>query len=137
MVKRDCPGYAIGGLSGGESKDKFWRIVKLCTSMLPRDKPVYCMGVGYAEDLVVCSALGVDMYDCVFPTRTARVGNALTRRGAFNLKKTPLDLDPIEKDCGCSTCTNYSRAEISNLIGNNNAAGCQLISVVSLFDLKI
>ncbi|KAL3897856.1 MAG: hypothetical protein SGCHY_003128 [Lobulomycetales sp.] len=69
MIKRDCPGYAIGGLSGGESKDKFWRVVKLCTSLLPRDKPIYCMGVGYAEDLVVCSALGVDMHNIAFQMR--------------------------------------------------------------------
>jgi len=78
MVKRDANGYAIGipsqtaltqgGLSGGESKDQFWRIVSFCTDLLPKDKPPYCMGVGYSEDLVVCSALGVDMYDCVFPT---------------------------------------------------------------------
>ena len=71
MTKRNAPGYAIGGLSGGEEKDKFWRVVSHCTDLLPRDKPRYCMGIGYGEDLVVCSALGVDMYDCVFPTRTA------------------------------------------------------------------
>ncbi|KAJ3208785.1 Queuine tRNA-ribosyltransferase catalytic subunit 1, partial [Clydaea vesicula] len=93
MIKRDCSGYAIGGLSGGESKDQFWRIVSLCTDLLPKDKPRYCMGVGYAEDLVVCSALGVDMYDCVFPTRTARFGNALTRKGAFDLKKSTFETD--------------------------------------------
>lgn len=71
MSQRECPGYAIGGLSGGESKDTFWKIVKLCVENLPKNKPIYCMGVGYAEDLVVCVALGVDMFDCVFPTRTA------------------------------------------------------------------
>lgn len=71
MLKRDLPGYAIGGLSGGESKDEFWKIVKLTASLLPPGKPRYCMGVGYAVDLVVCVALGVDMFDCVFPTRTA------------------------------------------------------------------
>lgn len=71
MLKRDLPGYAIGGLSGGESKDEFWKIVKLTASLLPPDKPRYCMGVGYAVDLMVCVALGVDMFDCVFPTRTA------------------------------------------------------------------
>jgi queuine tRNA-ribosyltransferase catalytic subunit len=80
MVARNCPGYAIGGLSGGESKDQFWRMyssltaflpevdiidrVSLCTDLLPEDKPRYCMGVGYAEDLVICVALGVDMFDC-------------------------------------------------------------------------
>ena len=86
MVKRDTPGYAIGGLSGGESKDLFWPVVKLCGERLPQGKPRYLMGVGsvprdtsysmslwcrYAVDLVICSALGVDMFDCVYPTRTA------------------------------------------------------------------
>ncbi|OMJ28527.1 Queuine tRNA-ribosyltransferase [Smittium culicis] len=71
LSKRESPGYAIGGLSGGEAKDLFWRMVSISTDVLPEAKPRYCMGVGYAEDLVVCSALGVDMYDCVFPTRTA------------------------------------------------------------------
>ncbi|CAG8509162.1 1409_t:CDS:2 [Ambispora gerdemannii] len=73
MIKRDTPGYAIGGLSGGEEKDIFWRIVTLSTDLLPKNKPLYCMGVGYAEDLVVCVALGIDMFDCVFPTRTAEL----------------------------------------------------------------
>lgn len=71
IVKRDTPGYAIGGLSGGEEKSEFWKVVDVCTGYLPRNKPRYLMGVGFAEDLVVCSALGVDMFDCVYPTRTA------------------------------------------------------------------
>lgn len=71
IIKRNTCGYAIGGLSGGESKDDFWKIVNLCTDELPKDKPRYLMGVGMAEDLVVCAALGVDMFDCVYPTRTA------------------------------------------------------------------
>ncbi|EDQ92416.1 uncharacterized protein MONBRDRAFT_4956 [Monosiga brevicollis MX1] len=71
MVERNTPGYAIGGLSGGEEKSSFWRVVKETARLLPDDKPRYCMGVGYATDLIVCVALGVDMFDCVFPTRTA------------------------------------------------------------------
>ena len=70
-------GFAIGGLSGGEEKDKFWRMVAASTEVLPKNKPRYLMGVGFALDLVVCSALGVDMYDCVYPSRTARFGSAL------------------------------------------------------------
>lgn len=72
MVARNQPGHAIGGLSGGESKEKFWRIVSLCTDLLPKHLPRYVMGVGVPVDMVVCVALGVDMFDCVFPTRTAR-----------------------------------------------------------------
>ncbi|GJP49967.1 hypothetical protein CLOM_g9122 [Closterium sp. NIES-68] len=72
LIQRDLPGYAIGGLAGGEDKDAFWRVVAQCTAALPANKPRYVMGVGYPLDIVVCSALGADMYDCVYPTRTAR-----------------------------------------------------------------
>nr|CAG8452844.1 8728_t:CDS:2 [Entrophospora candida] len=115
MIKRDTPGYAIGGLSGGEEKDIFWKMVTLCTNSLPENKPIYCMGVGYAEDLVVCIALGVDMYDCVYPTRTARFGNALTSKGQLNLKSTRFasDFRPIEQDCNCLTCKSFTRAYIN------------------------
>ncbi|KAG8261486.1 Queuine tRNA-ribosyltransferase catalytic subunit 1 [Homalodisca vitripennis] len=71
QMQRNVRGFAIGGLSGGEAKDDFWRMVHLSTTQLPRDKPRYVMGVGFAVDLVVCVALGADMFDCVFPTRTA------------------------------------------------------------------
>jgi tRNA-guanine family transglycosylase len=71
LIKRNTSGYAIGGLSGGEAKDQFWRMVHLSTDLLPDNKPRYLMGVGFAVDLVVCSALGCDLFDCVFPTRTA------------------------------------------------------------------
>ena len=77
MVKRNLPGYAIGGLAGGEDKDTFWRVVAHGTAGLPLNKPRYVMGVGYPLDLVVCVALGADMFDCVYPTRTARFGVAL------------------------------------------------------------
>ena len=71
LMERNVRGYAVGGLSGGESKEEFWKVVHLCTGLLPKDKPRYLMGVGFAVDLVVCVALGIDMFDCVFPTRTA------------------------------------------------------------------
>lgn len=71
LTKRATRGFAVGGLSGGESKDEFWRTVDTCTNLLPSDKPRYLMGVGFASDLIVCVALGIDMFDCVFPTRTA------------------------------------------------------------------
>ncbi|CAG8462736.1 6135_t:CDS:2 [Diversispora eburnea] len=130
MVKRDTPGYAIGGLSGGEEKDIFWRIVNLCTDLLPKTKPIYCMGVGYTEDLIVCSALGVDMYDCVFPTRTARFGNALTSKGTLNLKtsKFSQDFRPIEEDCDCLTCKTFTRAYI-HIHSTRETVGCHLITI--------
>ncbi|XJO76257.1 hypothetical protein BDV3_006807 [Batrachochytrium dendrobatidis] len=131
MTKRNANGYAIGGLSGGESKDTFWRIVSLCTDLLPYDKPRYCMGVGYGEDLVVCSALGVDMYDCVFPTRTARFGNALTRSGALRLRNQQYQRDhrPIEEDCVCFTCKNHTRSYLYRLIHARETIGCHLLSI--------
>ncbi|RZR73058.1 hypothetical protein BHM03_00019654 [Ensete ventricosum] len=83
-----CDSYAIGGLAGGEDKDSFWRVVAQCTAALPEDKPRYVMGVGYPLDVVVCSALGADMYDCVFPTRTARFGTALVPELSKDLHKS-------------------------------------------------
>ncbi|XP_048378132.1 queuine tRNA-ribosyltransferase catalytic subunit 1 isoform X2 [Stegostoma tigrinum] len=106
MIKRDVSGFAIGGLSGGEEKDHFWRMVTLSTEYLPQEKPRYLMGVGYATDLVVCVALGCDMFDCVFPTRTARFGSALVPWGSLQLKNRQYakDFKPIDEDCDCPTC---------------------------------
>jgi queuine tRNA-ribosyltransferase len=89
------------------------------------------MGVGYAEDLVVCSALGVDMYDCVFPTRTARFGNALTRCGSLNLNKAKYknDFSPIDPACFCPTCKTQTRAMIYQLLENNETNACHLLSL--------
>ncbi|KAI8073876.1 tRNA-guanine(15) transglycosylase-like protein [Gongronella butleri] len=140
MVKRDTPGYAVGGLSGGEEKNEFWQIVSLCTDLLPKNKPIYCMGVGYAEDLVVCVALGVDMFDCVYPTRTARFGNALTMNGIVSLKsgKFSDDFGPIEEGCDCSTCKNYTRSYLRLLIASKETAGCHLVTVHNVaFQLRL
>jgi len=106
MVARDTPGIAIGGLSGGEAKADFCKVVDTCTSLLPVNKPRYVMGIGYPEDLVVSVALGADMFDCVWPTRTARFGNAITRQGVLNLRHARYanDFGPIEEDCGCVCC---------------------------------
>ncbi|NXF27483.1 TGT ribosyltransferase, partial [Rhodinocichla rosea] len=124
MTQRDVPGFAIGGLSGGEAKAQFWRTVKLSTEHLPWDKPRYLMGVGYATDLVVCVALGCDMFDCVFPTRTARFGSALVPWGSLQLKNQQFakDFRPIDADCGCPTCQRYSRAYLHALLRSNTAA---------------
>ncbi|XP_074666762.1 queuine tRNA-ribosyltransferase catalytic subunit 1 [Strix aluco] len=124
MTHRDVPGFAIGGLSGGEDKDSFWRMVKLSTDLLPRDKPRYLMGVGYATDLVVCVALGCDMFDCVFPTRTARFGSALVPWGSLQLKNKQFakDFRPIDENCGCPTCQRHSRAYLHALLRSETAA---------------
>jgi len=119
LLKRGdkLPGYAIGGLAGGESKDDFVRIVSHCTERLPKDKPRYVMGVGYPIDLVLCTALGADMYDCVYPTRTARFGTALVPEGMLRLKSQSNENDhrPIEAECDCLTCKHYTRAQLHKI----------------------
>jgi len=143
LIKRQTPGFAVGGLSGGEAKDDFWKMVDVSTDELPDDKPRYLMGVGFAVDLVVCSALGCDMFDCVYPTRTARFGSALIRThpGVLNLNKTSnrLDFGPIEDGCECSTCKNgVSRSYIQNLLSTKQSSACHLISVHNVwFQLKL
>ncbi|KAF2805828.1 queuine tRNA-ribosyltransferase [Mytilinidion resinicola] len=106
MVERDTPGIAIGGLSGGEEKAAYCKVVDTCTSLLPEKKPRYVMGVGYPEDLVVSIALGADMFDCVWPTRTARFGNAITSTGVLNLRNASFqnDFNPVEEGCTCVCC---------------------------------
>jgi queuine tRNA-ribosyltransferase catalytic subunit len=106
MVARDTPGIAIGGLSGGEAKADYCRVVATCTPLLPELKPRYVMGIGYPEDLVVSVALGADMFDCVWPTRTARFGNAVTSRGVLNMRNAQYaeDFIPVEPGCRCACC---------------------------------
>lgn len=133
LVKRDLPGYAIGGLSGGESKDEFWRVVDLCTTLLPSFKPRYLMGVGFTLDLVVCVALGVDMFDCVFPSRTARFGTALTRFGSINIRHSQYasDFAPLEADCPCRVCKQYTRAYL-HLLAKSEQLSSQLLTFHNL-----
>lgn len=98
------------------------------------------MGVGYAEDLVVCSALGVDMYDCVFPTRTARFGTALTMRGSLPLRNTKFarDFGKIEEGCECFTCLNHSRSYVNLLFQSKETVGCHLISIHNIaFQMRL
>ena len=135
MIARDAqlPGYAIGGLAGGEEKDKFWRVVARCCTALPAGKPRYLMGVGYPLDIVVCTALGVDMYDCVYPTRTARFGTALVHSGLVKLKGGGAADDdrPIDDTCPCYVCAGYSRAYLYTLL-KTESAGAQLVSYHNL-----
>eukprot|EP00298_Acanthocystis_sp_HF-20_P026979 c4840_g1_i1.p1 GENE.c4840_g1_i1~~c4840_g1_i1.p1 ORF type:complete len:395 (+),score=163.22 c4840_g1_i1:45-1229(+) len=131
LIERDTPGYAIGGLSGGEEKSKFWRIVSYCAARLPANKPRYLMGVGYPLDLVVCSALGVDMFDCVYASRTARFGSALTSIGLLKLRHSEYktDFSAIDAKCSCYCCKNYSRSYIHFLLTHNSAVGVELITL--------
>ncbi|KAL2641425.1 hypothetical protein R1flu_009012 [Riccia fluitans] len=129
LVERNLPGYAIGGLSGGEDKDSFWRIVAQCAAGLPEDKPRYVMGVGFPLDIVVCSALGADMYDCVYPTRTGRFGSALVPEGVLKLTNANMENDnrPLDESCSCMVCKQYTRSYLHTIV-TKEAMGSQLVS---------
>jgi len=137
MVKRDTPGIAIGGLSGGEAKDEFCKVVDTCTSLLPDKKPRYVMGVGYPEDIVVAVALGADMFDCVWPTRTARFGNAITSIGTLNLRNASYatDFTPIEPGCGCVCCRSPEKGGLGitkayiNHVASKETVGAHLLTM--------
>lgn len=132
IAARDPPGIAIGGLSGGECKSDFIKMVACSTENLPENKPRYLMGVGFAVDLILCSALGVDMFDCVYPTRTARFGCALVGLGIkINLKWAVFqnDTSVIEPGCDCYACVNnHKRSMINHLLKKRNTIACHLIS---------
>ena len=110
-------GYAIGGLSVGEEKSLMYDTTEFLAPQMPAPKPRYLMGVGTPEDLVECVARGVDMFDCVMPTRNARNGQVFTARGKLNIKNARFTLDarPLDEECGCAVCARYSRAYIRHL----------------------
>jgi len=127
-------GYAIGGLSVGETKVQMHETLEIVTPILPADQPRYLMGVGTPRDLVECVARGVDMFDCVLPTRTARTGAALTRLGRINMRNAQYAEDPrpIEPGCDCYACANFSRAYVRHLATRNEILGHQLLSIHNL-----
>ena len=135
-TKRNLPGYAIGGMAGGESKADFCDTVAICGEMLPKNKPRYLMGIGYPVDLVICALLGVDQFDCVFATRTARFGSALTEYGFIKIKaeKNKYDFGPIDETCKCEVCLKYSRSYLYFLF-NNNPRAVELISFHNVYYL--
>lgn len=128
-------GYAIGGLSVGEPKADMQRILKHTAPLLPADKPRYLMGVGTPADIVNAVAQGVDMFDCVLPTRNARNGWLYTRRGIIKLRNSQyrLDTSPPDKHCGCYTCQHFSRAYLHHLQRINEMLGAHLNTVHNLF----
>lgn len=133
----DLPGYAIGGLAVGESKDQMHMTLDVCNQLLPQEKPRYLMGVGTPEDLVNCVQRGIDIFDCVAPTRLARHKAAFLRRGRLNLARADLARDPrpIDKMCTCYTCQNYSRAYLRHLIMAKEMTGATLVSIHNLHTL--
>ena len=110
-------GFAIGGLSVGEAKAHMYETVALSTPLMPDEKPKYLMGVGKPRDLIECIARGIDMFDCVIPTRNARNGQLFTRNGTMNIKNAQYETDtnPVDSECDCYTCENYTRAYLRHL----------------------
>jgi queuine tRNA-ribosyltransferase len=123
-------GYAIGGLAVGEGHDEMLRVLDFTTPELPADRPRYLMGVGKPDDLVAAVARGVDMFDCVLPTRSGRTNQAFTRRGTVNLRNTrhKEDTRPIDPDCTCYACANYSRAYVHHLVMAKEILGMMLLT---------
>jgi len=135
LMQMDFPGYSIGGLAVGESKDEMFKVTSFLNDILPKDKPRYLMGVGTPSDLLNNIARGVDMFDCVMPTRNARKGSIFTRYGKMIIKAARYkeDLRPIDERCGCYTCTHFSRAYIRHLITMNEILGMRLTTIHSLW----
>jgi queuine tRNA-ribosyltransferase len=125
------PGYALGGFSVGESPDAMHAILPACAAMLPEDKPRYLMGVGRPEDLLEAVAAGIDMFDCVMPTRNGRNALAFTKDGPIRLRNARhrRDSAPIESGCACYCCANYSRAYLHHLFAADEMLGPTLLSL--------
>lgn len=131
------PGYSIGGLSVGESKTDMFATIELVNAILPKDKPRYLMGVGTPYDLVEGIFRGVDMFDCVLPTRLARHHAAQTMQGRLNLSNASYSQDerPIDAQCGCYTCTHFSRAYLRHLINAREMLSATLLSIHNIYTL--
>ena len=127
-------GYAIGGLSVGEPKEEMYKVLKHLTPSMPDDKPRYLMGVGTPENLVTAVHYGVDMFDCVLPTRNARNGWLYTQTGVVKIRNAKYEMDtrPIDENCSCSTCKQFSRSYIKHLLKNNEILGARLATVHNL-----
>jgi queuine tRNA-ribosyltransferase len=135
IVSLDLPGYAIGGLSVGESKAEMEDILAHTIEYLPKDKPRYMMGVGYPEDILMAVSYGVDMFDCVLPTRNARTGNVFTSEGPLIYRNADyIDDDrPLDPNCDCRVCRRYSRAYIRHLYNQSEITGMVLASYHSSY----
>jgi queuine tRNA-ribosyltransferase len=128
-------GYAIGGLSVGEPKGDMLRILQHTAPQLPQDKPRYLMGVGTPEDLVDAVAQGIDMFDCVMPTRNARNGMMFTRHGDIKIKNAQyrMDMRPLDEQCACYTCRNFTRAYLHHLHRIGEILGARLNTIHNLY----
>jgi queuine tRNA-ribosyltransferase len=133
----DTPGIAIGGLSVGEPPEIFSEFLGLTAALLPEEKPRYVMGIGTPEYILEAIEQGIDMFDCVLPTREGRNGRVFTRRGPLSLKKAEnrLDFQPIDEECGCKVCREYSRAYLRHLFKTREILCSMLASYHNLYFL--
>jgi len=134
LVPLDFDGYAIGGLSVGEERAPMFEATTHAAALLPEEKPRYFMGIGDPEGVIEVIARGVDMFDCVLPTRTARTGSALTWEGRLNLRNARFARDPrpLDAACGCPACTRFSRAYVRHLVNQQEILGLRLLSLHNL-----
>ena len=137
IIDLDFPGYAIGGLSVGEPKELMCELLEFTTPLLPEDKPRYLMGVGSPDYLFEAVINGVDMADCVLPTRIARNGTVMTAHGPLTIRNAQYkeDFSKLDPECDCYTCTNYSRAYIRHLFNVNEILGARLATIHNLYFL--
>ncbi len=135
LVELDFPGYAVGGLSVGETREEMYLSARSTAALLPADKPRYLMGVGTVRDLVAAVDCGVDLFDCVYPTRCGRNGRAMTRDGELNIFNAAFtrDFSPVDPRCDCSTCANFTRAYLAHLFRAKEMLGPRLLSYHNVY----
>ena len=137
LIDLDFPGYAIGGISVGEPKEEFLKLLKYTAPLMPENKPRYLMGVGTPDYLLEAALAGIDMCDCVLPTRIARNGTAMTSHGKVVVRNATYEHDygALDPECDCYTCKNYSRAYIRHLVKCNEILGIRLLSIHNIYFL--
>jgi queuine tRNA-ribosyltransferase len=138
IVELDLPGYAIGGLSVGETREQMYELARFTAALLPAQKPRYLMGVGTVRDIVMAVDCGIDMFDCVYPTRCGRNGRAMTRDGEFSIRNAAFvrDFSPVDPKCDCYVCTSFTRAYLSHLFRANEMLGPRLLSYHNVYVLN-
>ena len=135
LIEIDFNGYAIGGLAVGEGQKEMFEVLDYCVDFLPQDKPRYLMGVGKPSDIVGAVARGIDMFDCVIPTRSGRTGQAFVRDGVINIRNSKYRFDekPLDEKCDCYACKNHSRAYLHHLVKSKEILGAMLLSEHNIF----
>jgi queuine tRNA-ribosyltransferase len=138
LVKIGFDGYAIGGVSVGEPEEFMYKAVDASVPYLPEDKPRYVMGLGVMHQMAECVARGIDMFDCVIPTRIARHGTAITRHGNVAIKaaKWAFDQGPVEEGCECYCCRNFTRSYVRHLLACDEILGLRLLTIHNVWALN-